>query len=200
MTQIDLSKFKGAELATLQREIKYHRSMCHPNIIQFFDHDVKQNRHLILLEYAEGGDLFNLLCKAKGFEEVTACKFFVQTAMALEYLHSHKIIHRDIKPENLLLDAHNNIKLCDFGWCAEFDTHTQRRTICGTYEYMAPEILFHKPQTDAVDVWALGVLLFELLHNKPPVSGRSMKEMAGKVRFSDLAAGDADQVRPKGGY
>lgn len=74
-----------------------------------------------------------------------------------------------------------NIKLCDFGWCAEVGP-ADRTTFCGTYEYMAPEVLFHKPQSMAVDVWALGILLYELLHNKPPLSGRSAKEMAAKAR------------------
>jgi len=187
VTQIDLSKFKGAELTTIQREIKYHKNLSHPNIIQFYGHEIKNNKHLILLEYAEGGDLFNLLVKKGAFDEKTVCKFFVQTALALHYLHSVKVIHRDIKPENLLLDGENNIKLCDFGWCAEYDTHTVRRTICGTYEYMAPEILFHKPQSAAVDVWALGVLLFEMFHNKPPVSARSLKEMTSRVASILLA-------------
>lgn len=165
----------------MQREIKHHQVLDHPNIIKFIGHEFRDNKHLILLEYAEGGDLFSLLVKNGPFDEATACKFFVQTAEALDYLHSMKIIHRDIKPENLLLDGNQNIKVCDFGWCAEYDPQTTRRTICGTYEYMAPEILFHRPQSAAIDVWALGVLLYELLHNKAPVTARNMKEMGIKV-------------------
>lgn len=187
-----MAKFKGAELITIQREIKYHKSISHPNIIHFYGHETRNNKHRILLEYAEGGDLFNRLVKSGAFGEVLACKFFVQTAMALDYLHQNKIIHRDIKPENILLDGEENIKLCDFGWCAEYDTHTVRRTICGTYEYMAPEILFHKPQTYAVDVWALGVLLFELLHNRAPITGRSLKEVSNKVDFFYSLANDRE--------
>lgn len=144
-----------------------------------------------MLEYAEGGDLFNYLVKKGPFNEKLACKFFVQTALAVAHMHSMKFIHRDIKPENLLLDIDHNIKLCDFGWCAEYDASSVRKTICGTYEYMAPEILFDKQQTFSTDVWSLGVLLYELLHNKPPVSGRSMKEMATKV-LSKLSAYDCE--------
>lgn len=138
------------------------------------------------MEYAENGDLFNFLNKKGALEEKTACKFFVQTALALNYIHHFKMIHRDVKPENILLDKNLNAKLCDFGWSAEYDENTRRQTVCGTYEYMAPEILFKKQQDTGIDVWALGILLYELLHNKAPFSGRSLVEVSKKIASKSI--------------
>ena len=95
-------------------------------------------------------------------------KFFYQTCLAMDYLHTRKIMHRDLKPENLLLDENLNIKLCDFGWSVEFNENEHRKTLCGTYEYMAPEIYYGDKQTVKTDVWALGILLYELMHGRPP--------------------------------
>lgn len=78
-----------------------------------------------------------------------------------------------MQPENLLLDRHLNIKLCDFGWCAE-NINTSRTTFCGTYEYMAPEMLFGTSYDYKVDNWALGVLLYELVHGHAPFRGESV--------------------------
>lgn len=83
-------------------------------------------------------------------------------------------MHRDLKPENILVDAKNNVKLCDFGYSAEFDLKEIRQTLCGTYEYMAPEVIFNGRQTKKTDIWALGILLYELFHGKAPYRGHTM--------------------------
>lgn len=89
----------------------------------------------------------------------------------LLYLHLNYIIHRDLKPENILLDSKENVKICDFGWCVK--TTEQRTTFCGTLDYMAPEMFSTEGHSFEVDVWALGVLLYELLHGKAPFSANS---------------------------
>ncbi len=86
-------------------------------------------------------------------------------------MHRNKIIHRDLKPENLLLDKDLNVKVCDFGWSAIYKDSENRETVCGTCEYMAPEIFLKKRQTKATDVWALGILLYELFHGYAPYRG-----------------------------
>lgn len=183
---MDLSAASGDDMINIQREIQGHKKIDHPNIIKFINSKQEGKRVWILLEFAEKGDLFNHLTKSNGFDDKTACKYFTQTALAVQHIHSYKIIHRDIKPENLLLSGEDNIKLCDFGWSAEFDEDMRRDTICGTYEYMAPEILFQKQQSTGIDIWALGILLYELLHNKAPYSGRSMAEVKKRIIHSKI--------------
>lgn len=175
-------------MVNIEREITFHQKIDHPNIIRFFDYqkNEEQKKVLIALEFAENGDLFNYLNKKGALNETLACKFFVQTALALNYIHQFKMIHRDVKPENILLDKNLNAKLCDFGWSAEYDENTKRQTICGTYEYMAPEIIFKKQQDTSIDVWSLGILLYELLHNKAPYSGRSMIEVSKKIASKQI--------------
>ena len=97
--------------------------------------------------------------------------------MALDYLHKKDIIHRDLKPENLLLDKNGNIKLCDFGWSTEFSGN--RTTFCGTLDYMSPEILRYEQHDKSIDIWSVGILLFELIHGFAPFSkkGTSREKM-----------------------
>jgi len=85
----------------------------------------------------------------------------------LLFLHENNLVHRDLKPENLLLTEDNTIKLGDFTWCVEM-SFGSRTTFCGTYEYMAPEIVKDKPYNQCIDVWSLGILLYELLHGYSP--------------------------------
>ena len=81
-------------------------------------------------------------------------------------------MHRDIKPENLLLDKNCTLKVCDFGWCILLKNNDdQRETFCGTYEYIAPELYNNKKYDKSVDIWSLGVLLYEMLHGHSPYKG-----------------------------
>jgi len=86
-------------------------------------------------------------------------------------MHKKGLIHRDLKPENILLDESLNVKLCDFGWSAQ--KSKTRMTFCGTYEYMAPEIFAHKRYDEKIDIWSLGILLYELIHGHSPFRGES---------------------------
>lgn len=95
-------------------------------------------------------------------------------------MHEHKIIHRDLKPENLLVSDKGNIKISDFGWAAiKEGVDSMKNTFCGTFDYMAPEILENKPYNEKVDVWALGVLLFELTQGFAPFKGRPLAAGVG---------------------
>lgn len=86
-------------------------------------------------------------------------------------MHKKGIIHRDLKPENLLLDNEGNIKLCDFGWSAEAISNQKRTTFCGTIDYMSPEMIKNEPHDHTLDIWCLGVLLYELIHGDAPFKG-----------------------------
>ena len=118
-------------------------------------------------------------------DEKTAFHYFIQTCSAIQYLHSIDLVHRDLKPENLLIDELNNVKLCDFGWCVKLDENP-RNTFCGTYEYMAPEVVKEEPYSKAIDVWSIGVLLYELLHGYSPFRARSKGPDLHKEIFNNI--------------
>lgn len=88
-----------------------------------------------------------------------------------------------------MLDKDFNIKICDFGWISE-DFENKRKTFCGTYEYMAPEMVFREPYDFRIDVWALGILLFELLHGKAPFKAKNLKEVKEKIKLGDVNFND----------
>ena len=132
--------------------------------------------------------MFYLIRKEKFLSEDTAFYFFIQVCSGIYYLHKQGLIHRDIKPENILIKDGNIIKICDFGWCVQSDHMQQRNTFCGTLEYMAPEMIQNKNHNHTLDIWSLGILLYELVHGRAPFTGVHPREisdkiMRGQIRF-----------------
>jgi len=119
-----------------------------------------------MLDYACGGELFTLLRREGRFANDVALFFATEIALAFEYLHSQDIAYRDLKPENLLIDKQGHVKITDFGFAKVVPDKTL--TLCGTPEYLAPEIIQSKGHNKNVDWWALGVLIFEMLAGYPP--------------------------------
>ncbi len=125
------------------------------------------------MEYASRGNLFQLIRK----DQLPADRVrpvFRAILEAVLYLHDNLVIHRDIKPENILLDESLEPKLCDFGWSVGSQT---RKTFCGTFEYMAPEIINCCSYNLSIDIWSLGVLLYEMIEHRAPFKARSLKEI-----------------------
>ena len=182
----EVSKKNEQELKMIVKEITLHMSLEHQNIIKFEDYFETQDKVYIFLEYAKEGDLFGYI-KRKNPNEQQMLKFFYQTCVAIEYIHSKNIMHRDLKPENILLDADLNVKVCDFGWSAEYLESVNRETLCGTYEYMAPEIFFRNKQTKKTDIWALGILLYELYHGYAPFRGSRMDAVMQAIMQNTIA-------------
>jgi serine/threonine protein kinase len=162
----------GANMEIIQREILVHQRIRHENIVQLYSSYEDEKNVYLIMEYSDKGTLFNFISDSQGCDEKKAFHYFIQVASAVYFLHENNLIHRDIKPENLLIDKHDNIKLCDFGWCVDMSKGS-RITFCGTYEYMAPEIIQEMPYNKSIDVWSLGILLYELIHGYSPFRAQS---------------------------
>ncbi|XP_029390292.1 cAMP-dependent protein kinase catalytic subunit PRKX isoform X2 [Mus pahari] len=145
----------------VQNEKAVLKEINHPFLIKLLwtSHD---NRFLyMLMEFVPGGELFTYLRNRGRFSSVASVFYATEIVCAIEYLHSKEIVYRDLKPENILLDREGHIKLTDFGFAKKLVDRTW--TLCGTPEYLAPEVIQSKGHGRAVDWWALGILIFEML-------------------------------------
>jgi len=151
----------------LRREIEIQSHLRHPNILRLYGYFYDDSRVYMILEYASKGELYGTLKSVGKFDDIQAATYIYQLADALSYCHSKKVIHRDIKPENLLLGVYGELKIADFGWSVHAPS-SRRTTICGTLDYLPPEMIEDRPHDEKVDLWSLGVLCYELLVGKPP--------------------------------
>ena len=153
----------------LRREIEIQAHLRHPNVLRLYGYFHDATRIYLILEFAAKGELYKSLQKAPGkcFDEKRSAKYIKSLAGALQYCHKKHVIHRDIKPENLLLDMKGEVKIADFGWSVHAP-NSRRKTLCGTLDYLPPEMIEGKDHDSAVDVWSLGVLMYEFLVGSPP--------------------------------
>ncbi|KAK9508723.1 hypothetical protein O3M35_006214 [Rhynocoris fuscipes] len=158
------------------REIEIQTHLSHSNILRLLTYFHDQSKLYLVLEFAANGALFDALQSQpdKRFSQRKAAKYTYQVADALKYCHIHNVMHRDIKPENLLLDINDNIKLADFGWSVHAPSN-KRKTLCGTLDYLPPEMVQGKAYSDKVDHWCLGVLCYELLVGAPPFESKTQQ-------------------------
>ena len=170
----------------IYNEIKIQSKLEHPNIIKLYSMDETDNEINIIMEYAKNGNLYQLITRNKtGFSEKIAFQYFIQVVNAVYFLHENQIIHRDIKPENLLIGENNTIKLCDFGWAKNLSLKN-RSSYCGTVEYMAPEIIESENYDYSVDIWSLGILLYELLMGHSPFKDKTTKNTIVNIKLHEL--------------
>ena len=149
---------------------------------------------LMLMEFVPGGEIFSHLRK-RGRFSVSMTRFYIASiVLAIQYLHAMDIVYRDLKPENLLLDERGYLKITDFGFAKVVPDRTW--TLCGTPEYLAPEIITSKGHGKGVDWWALGVLMYELLSGKGPFDGKDANEVFLKIMTLSPTF-DQDQFSPQ---
>lgn len=181
-------RIKIIELQNQLREIQAHKNLKHANIVELLRFQVNTEYIDLLIEYASKGDLFDFINSLDSILESKILRMFYQIVIAVDFIHCNGFIHRDIKPENILVTECLTPKLADFGSSVSFE-HV-RNTFCGTFEYMAPEVYLRQRQTEKVDIWALGVLLFEMTHNYIPFQEKDLEEIytiitEDKIPFND---------------
>ncbi|ORE02363.1 camp-dependent protein kinase 6 [Rhizopus microsporus var. microsporus] len=164
LKKAEIVKLKQVEHTNNERAIL--ASVQHPFIVNLWGSFQDDANLYMVMDYVPGGELFSFLRKSKKFSNEVARFYAGEVLLALAYLHSKDIIYRDLKPENILLDAHGHIKVTDFGFAKKVPDITW--TLCGTPDYLAPEIIQTKGYGKAADFWAFGVLIFEMLAGYPP--------------------------------
>jgi len=145
------------------------------------------------LEVVQGGELWSLLYQSRalprvrlgGFEEITARIYAAEVIAALGHIHTCGYMYRDLKPENLMIDKHGYLKVVDFGFCKKIPMGKKSQTLCGTPEYLSPELVLQKGHTHCVDYWAFGCLVYELLTNDTPFADPQQSRIFKKIVNSD---------------
>ena len=189
---------KQKQVDHLYSEFKILSIMNHPFIVELKGVYLKDPKYLyLILEYVPGGELFSLLRSNLTFP-IQQARFYVAHIVTIfEYLHEKQIIYRDLKPENILIAKTGYLKLTDFGFAKRINGKTY--TLCGTPEYLAPEIILNKGHGMPVDWWTMGILLYEMLVGIDPFSDDDpmmiyQKVIKGKIRFPKEMNKDAKSL------
>lgn len=172
----------------LLSEIQIHKSMKHPNIVQFIDCFEDDTNVYILLEICPNGSLMDLLKKRKVLTEPEVRYFTTQIVGAIKYMHNRRVIHRDLKLGNIFFDSNYNLKIGDFGLAAVLANDRERKyTVCGTPNYIAPEVLAgkHSGHSYEVDIWSIGVMIYALLIGKPPFQAKEVNIIYERIKSGD---------------
>lgn len=189
-------QLKKASMVVEQRKIEQTKSersilesVRHPYIVRLFYALQDQSKLYLILEYAQGGELFTHLAAERMFSEDVAAFYVAEMALALEHLHKNVgVVYRDLKPENCLLDADGHLVLTDFGLSKESsdDGDSKCNSLLGTPEYMAPEILLGQEYSYEVDWWSLGAVCYDLVTGGPPFTGNSYPKIVDKITKAKL--------------
>lgn len=158
-------------------------SSC-PFIVSYAGAFQNKRNLFLLMEFVIGGELYTRLNKLGKFPNEMAKFYVAEVLVALKFLHDRHIIYRDLKPENIVLDALGHIRLVDFGFARQLDVLGRCGSFCGSPFYIAPEMLASSQYGISADIWAIGVLIYELLVGSPPFTGRSANEVYRKILFS----------------
>ena len=181
-----LSGLKQKEKEGAMMEVNLLRDLDHPNIVAYKQSYFALDILIIVMEYCEVGDLsYHIKRRIKNdqfFDETEIFDWFIQICLALEYVHSRKIIHRDLKAQNIFLTGHLAVKLGDFGISKVLEkSNAAAQTVVGTPYYMSPEACQSQPYTSKSDVWALGIILYELCTLRHAFSADNLLGLVFKI-------------------
>ena len=182
----------------IEREIKFLSMMNHPNIIKTYEISETCENYYIIMEFCDGGELFEYIVKKEKLEENEASMFFYQLINALEYIHSLGIAHRDLKPENLLLLKNKQIKIIDFGLSNYFNGDKNLETPCGSPSYASPEIIKGESYNGFnIDIWASGIILFAMLCGYLPFDEDEEENEENEINNCDESNHSDNIIRKK---
>ncbi|KAI9030943.1 kinase-like domain-containing protein [Phycomyces nitens] len=177
LKKADVVRSKQVEHTRNERAILM--SISHPFLINLWSTFQDDSNLYMVMDYVPGGELFSILRKKKRFSENTARFYAAEVLLGLIYLHNKDILYRDLKPENILLDAQGNIKIADFGFAKHVTDVTW--TLCGTPDYLAPEIIQSKGYGKPADYWSFGVLIYEMVAGSAPFYDENQFKLYEKI-------------------
>jgi len=195
LNEIRAMKITNKKSTSSKYEIEILRKISHPNIANIFEIFADSKKYYVIMEFLEGGELFDAITSIGSFTEESACQVMKQLLSAIFYLHSNNIVHRDLKPENIMLlqkpeNGNYHIKLIDFGTAKIFKPGKKMNKFIGTSYYIAPEVLKEK-YDEKCDVWSCGIILYILLCGYPPFNGNTNVEIFHAIQNQNpLFAGE----------
>ncbi|XP_033030690.1 death-associated protein kinase 2-like isoform X2 [Lacerta agilis] len=195
---VKVRKRKGSRLGLdreqVEREVSILQQLQHPNIMHLHDVFVGKGEMVLILELIHGGELFDFIAEKELLTETEAIQFLQQILLGLTYMHSRRIAHFDLKPENIMLfqkDVPNPlIKIIDFGLAQKLEEGVTFKSLCGTPQYIAPEVINYEALGTATDMWSIGVITYILLSGMSPFQGETDAEtltsvVSGTYEFED---------------
>ena len=175
-------------LLRFQREANAASKLNHPNVVDVYDVGESEGRHFIVMEYVRGRTLKQLISQRGALDKKEAVDIMIQLTSAVQHAHENHIIHRDIKPQNVLVKDDGTVKITDFGIALAHDAVqlTQNDAVLGSAHYLAPETTRGEPATNQIDIYALGIVFYELLSGSVPFKGENPVQIAMKHLREDV--------------
>ncbi|XP_015607480.1 serine/threonine-protein kinase PLK1 isoform X2 [Cephus cinctus] len=178
---IPKNRMQKVHMQKIAREIMIHKELNHVNVVQMHHYFEDNLNAYMLLEACPRKSLMHVLKYRGKVTEPEARYYMKQMVTGVAYIHSQKVVHRDLKPGNMFLSEHMIVKIGDFGLATRPDGQRRRVTICGTPNYIAPEVLYKQAYSYEADVWALGCILYALLVGQPPFETATLKETYARI-------------------
>jgi len=189
---------KRRQVLNTQAERRILEQMDHPFLVSLRYAFQTPEKLYMVMDWFSGGELFFHLKKLGRFSENDVRIYAAEIILALTALHENNIVYRDLKPENLLLDSSGHVSLTDFGLAKELAADGLLRSLCGTPEYLSPQVIGGQPYDKSVDFWALGTMLYEFLTGLPPFYSNQLKVMYERILTAKLTFNKDCGVSPEG--